>query len=46
MKITVGTCSTVDSMVAIGIHYNSALAKGKKMKKSNYFTKVKKKKKK
>jgi hypothetical protein len=34
---------SIEEWAVDGIHYNSALAKGKKMKESNYFTKVKKK---
>ena len=33
---------SIEEWAVDGIHYNSALAKGKKMKESNYFTKVKK----
>jgi hypothetical protein len=35
---------SIEEWAVDGIHYNSALAKGRKMKESNYFTKVKKKK--
>lgn len=34
--------SAIEEWAVDGIHYNSALAEGKKMKESNYFTKVKK----
>ena len=37
---------SVEEWSVDGIHYNSALAKGKEMKENNYFTSVKKKKKK
>ena len=33
---------SIEEWAVDGIHYNSALAKGKKLKESNYFTKVKK----
>lgn len=35
---------SIEEWAVDGIHYNSALAKGKKLKESNYFTSVKKKK--
>jgi hypothetical protein len=35
---------SIEEWAVDGIHYNSALAKGKKLKENNYFTKVKKKK--
>ena len=39
-----GIFVSIEEWAVDGIHYNSALAKGKKLKESNYFTKVKKKK--